>query len=92
MASFESARPGGNRDRAAAYFDQAIAQAGDGALGPLLAKAEGQALAAGDRLLYESLLRQALAQPVATEGPRALQDAVLRRRARWLLETAGDRF
>ena len=92
VASFESARPGGNRDRAAAYFDQAIAQSGGEGLGPLLAKAEGLALPAGDRPLYESLLRQALARPVAAEGPGALQDAVLRRRARWLLETAADRF
>lgn len=91
LATFEAARPGGSAPQALAYFDQAITQGGDQYLGPLLAKAEGHAQPAGDRALFESLLRQALSIG-ATDGPLAMQNEVMRRRARWLLEKADDLF
>lgn len=87
MGSLEAARPGGSLAQAGAYFDQAIA-AGGGP-GALVAKAEGLALAQADRPAFEQLLRQALqAAPLA----RDLASQVMRERARWLLDTADDRF
>ena len=57
--------------------------------GAFVAKAEGIALPAGDRAAFEALLRQALAITPATPG---LQEVVMQRRARWLLEQAPDLF
>lgn len=92
LGSFEAARPGGNATQALAYFDQAIAQGGDRNLGPLLGKAEGYALPAGQRTTFETLLKQALAIPDAPGSPLSAQNEVMRRRARWLLEKADDLF
>jgi predicted anti-sigma-YlaC factor YlaD len=92
MASFEAARPGGNPAQALRWFDQAIAQAGDNAVGALVGKAEGYAQPAGDRALFEQLLGRALAVHEAPDSPLALQNEVMRRRARWLLDKADDLF
>ena len=89
MASFEQARPGGSNAQALHYFDQAIALAGGVAAAPLVAKAEGVAQPGGDRAGFEALLRQALA--VAASHPD-LQNAVMRERAEWLLDSADDLF
>ncbi len=89
MANFESARPGGSAAQALRYFDQAIALGGDTAASPLVAKAEGVALPAGERAAFEALLQQALA--VAAAHPN-LQNAVMRERANWLLASADDLF
>ena len=91
LATFEAARPGGDRGQALAWFDRAIVQSGGRSAGPLLAKAEGHALPAGDRASFEALLREALAIP-ETDGPLALQNQVMRRRATWLLDKSGDLF
>jgi predicted anti-sigma-YlaC factor YlaD len=89
MGSFEAARPGGSSAQAMRYFDQAIALGGSRNAGPLVAKAEGVALPAGDRAAFESLLRQALT--VSQQQPD-IQNAVMRERARWLLSSADDLF
>ena len=89
MASFESARPGGSSAQALHYFDQAIQLGGDHSAGPLVAKAEGVALPAGDRAAFEALLRQALGVSAAHPD---LQNAVMRERAQWLLASADDLF
>jgi hypothetical protein len=91
LATFEAARPGGDRKQGLAWFDQAIAQANGKSAGPLLAKAEGHALPLGDRALFESLLQAALAIPDAGDG-NSLQNQVVRKRARWLLEKSPDLF
>ena len=59
--SFEATRPGGSMAKAAAFFDQAFAISGAKSPGPLVAKAEAIAQAAGDRPAFEALLQQALA-------------------------------
>lgn len=92
LATFEAARPGGDRAQALAWFDQAIAQSGGRSAGPLVAKAEGHAQPAGDQATFEALLRQALALPEAEDDPQALQNQVMRRRAAWLLEQSADLF
>ncbi|MCB1955479.1 MAG: hypothetical protein KDG55_07370 [Rhodocyclaceae bacterium] len=92
LARFESSRPGGDPARALALYDQAIGQAGERSISPLLAKAEGYAQATGDRALFEHLLGAALAPRPATSNGHALEDQVVRQRARWLLESADDLF
>jgi hypothetical protein len=87
--TLETARPGGTPAQALQYFDQAIAQAEGRSAGPLVAKAEGIALPAGDRPAFDALLRQALA--VAAAHPD-LQNAVMQERATWLLGQADDLF
>lgn len=92
LATFEAARPGGSRQKAQAWFDQAIAQGGGKSAGAYVGKAEGHALPAGDRPQFESLLRQALAVRDDPGSPLALQNEVMRRRAAWLLDKADDLF
>ena len=89
MGSFENARPGGSRQQAVAYFDQAISASAGKSAGPFVAKAESIALPAGDRAAFDALLRQAI---VASNARRDLQNEVMRERALWLLETADDLF
>jgi hypothetical protein len=92
LATFEASRPGGSQQQALAWYDQAIAQGGANNAGALVGKAEGYAQPAGDRALFESLLRQAVAIKDAPDSPQALQNEVMRRRAAWLLEQAPDLF
>jgi len=91
LATYEAGRPGGSQQQALVWFDQAIAQ-GAGNAGTLVGKAEGYALPAGDRVLFERLLNQALAIKDKPDSPQALQNEVMRRRAAWLLEQAPDLF
>jgi hypothetical protein len=89
MGTFEASRPGGSRSQATLYFDQAIVLSAGKNAGVFVAEAEAIALPAGDRLAFESLLRQALA---ASEMQLDLSNGVMRERAIWLLETADDLF
>lgn len=89
MGSFENARPGGSRQQAVAYFDQAISASAGKSAGPFVAKAEGIALPAGDRAAFDALLHQAI---VVSDAQRDLQNEVMRERALWLLESADDLF
>ncbi|TXT27634.1 MAG: hypothetical protein FD131_3715 [Rhodocyclaceae bacterium] len=92
LATFEASRPGGSQAQALVWYDQAIAQGGGNSAGALVGKAEGYAQPAGDRALFESLLKQAVAIKDAPDSPQALQNEVMRRRAAWLLEQAPDLF
>ena len=89
LATLEAARPGGDRQQALRWFDQAIAQSAGRNPAAYVAKAEGIALPAGDRAEFEALLNKALA--ITPEKP-GLQDLLMQRRARWLLEQAPDLF
>lgn len=89
MGSFESARPGGSRQQALLYFNQAIAASAGNNAGAFVAKAEGIALPDGNRAEFESLLKQALA---VSANSTDLPSAVMRERAQWRLETADDLF
>lgn len=92
LGTFEAARPGGSQAQALAYFDQAIAQSAGRSAGALLAKAEGHAQPAGDKELFASLLRQALAIKDEAGSPLATQNEVMRHRALWLQEKIDDLF
>jgi hypothetical protein len=89
MGSFEASRPGGSRTLAEKYFDEAIHLGRDSHAGPLVAKAENIALAAGNRAAFELLLQQALR---VSSTQRNLPNSVMRARALWLLENADDLF
>ncbi len=89
LATLEAARPGGDRQQAIRWFDQAIAQSAGRNPAAYVAKAEGIVLPAGERAEFEVLLNKALA--VTPEKP-GLQDLLMQRRARWLLEQAPDLF
>ncbi len=89
MGSFEASVPGGSLNRAAQFFDDAIAIGGGKNAGPLVAKAENIAQAQGQREDFELLLRKAMA---ASELRRDLANEVMRARAQWLLQTADDLF
>ena len=91
MGSFEASRPGGGQ-QALAYFNRAVALADGKSAGAYVAKAEGHAQPAGDRALFEGLLKKALAVRDEPGNAMALQNEVMRRRAQWLLETADDQF
>ena len=92
LGSFEAGRAGGSSQRALGYFDQGIAQANGRSVGAFLSKAEGYAQPAGDRVLFEQLLAQALALKDQAGSPFTLQNEVMRRRARWLLLKTDDLF
>ena len=89
MGSFEAARPGGSRERASRYFDEAIALSAGRSAAPFVARAEAIALPAGDQPAFEALLNQALA---ASASPSDLTNSVMRERALWLLASADDLF
>ena len=92
MGSFEAARAAGSKQRALNYFDHGIAHSAGRSAGAYLAKAESYAQPAGDRILFEQLLQQALAVKDEAGSPLTLQNEVMRRRARWLLEKIDDLF
>jgi predicted anti-sigma-YlaC factor YlaD len=89
LGSFEAARPGGSRQQATRYFDEAIALGQGTNAGAFVAKAEAIALPAGDRPAFDALLRQAL---TAAESSAGLQNSVMRERALWLQASADDLF
>lgn len=92
LGTFEAARAGGSAAQALAYFDLAIQQSSGLSAGPLLAKAEGYALPAGDRQGFETLLQRALAIKHLPDSPLSTQNEVMRNRARWLMDKADDLF
>jgi hypothetical protein len=89
MGTLEGAKVGGSRQKAQAYFDQAIALGLGQEAGPYVAKAEGVALPAEDRKLFEQLLKQAVG---ISQQHRSLQNVVMRERAQWLLSSVDDLF
>jgi hypothetical protein len=87
MGTFEASRPGGVRQEAERYFDQAEAFGAGRNAGIFVARAE--ALAGSDRPAFERLLQQALAASAARPD---LGNQLMRERAQWLLDSADDRF
>jgi len=89
LARLEASRPGGSAGKAQALFDAARRFGAERNAGVFVAEAEAIALPAGDRVGYETLLRQALA---AAAARRTLANELMRERASWLLDTLDDRF
>jgi hypothetical protein len=89
MGTLERSKVGGSRQKAQAYFDQAIALSDAQQAGPYVAKAEGVALPAEDRKQFEQLLKQAID---ISQQHRSLQNEVMRERAQWLLTSVDELF
>jgi TRAP transporter T-component len=89
MGTLEGAKVGGSRQKAKAYFDQAIALGDGREAGPFVAKAEGVALPAEDRKQFELLLKEAID---ISQKHRSLQNEVMRERAQWLLSSVDELF
>jgi len=89
MGTLESAKVGGSRHKAQLYFDQAIAFGKGQEAGAFVAKAEGVALPAEDRNMFEQLLKQAID---ISNQHRSLQNEVMRERAQWLLSSVDELF
>jgi predicted anti-sigma-YlaC factor YlaD len=89
MGSFESAQPGGSLVKATQYFDAAITISQGKNAGPYIAKAEGIALAQGEREAFESLLRKAIE---TSDKHPDLSNTLMRERAQWLLQSVDDLF
>ena len=89
MGTLEGAKVGGSRQKAQAYYDQAIHLGKGLEAGPFVAKAEGVALPAEDRKQFEQLLNQAIG---ISQQHRSLQNEVMRERAQWLLSSVDDLF
>jgi hypothetical protein len=92
MGAFETSRPGGKQTQALAYFDEALRLGGGRSAGAFVGKAEGIAQPAGDKAAFLDLLQQAVAVKDAPGSPLSLSNEVMRRRARWLMESADDLF
>ncbi|RTL40492.1 MAG: hypothetical protein EKK49_02750 [Rhodocyclaceae bacterium] len=92
MGTFEAARPGGSRQQALAYFDEALRLGNGRNAGAFVGKAEGIAQPAGDKAAFLDLLQQAVAIQDPPGSPLALSNEVMRRRARWLIDSADDLF
>jgi hypothetical protein len=89
MGTLELARPGGSRERALAYWDQAIEISQGQSPGPYVAKAEGWAVEQQDRAAFETWLNKAIE---VSQGKRDLSSQIMRERAVWLLRQADDIF
>jgi hypothetical protein len=89
MGTLEAAKVGGSKHKTQAYFDQAIKLSRGKDAGPYVAKAEGVALPAEDKKMFEQLLNQALD---ISKQHRSLQNEVMRERAQWLLASMDDLF
>ncbi len=89
MGTLEGAKVGGSRQKALAYYDQAIVLGQGQEAGPFVAKAEGVALPAEDRKQFEQLLKRAID---ISQQHRSLQNEVMRERALWLLSSVDDLF
>ena len=95
LVSYESSRPGGAsgaEERARSHFRRAVDLSGGELAGPMVALAEAVAAPRQDRKEYEELLHRALAIDVDLKPEWRLQNLVLQRRARWLLDHAEERF
>ena len=89
MGTLEVARPGGSRQQAAIFFDQAMKASQNESAGPWVARAESLALPDQDREAFERLLRQALD---ISAKHKNLNNEVMRERAEWLLGMTDDLF
>jgi len=89
MGTLELARPGGSRERALAYWDQAIEISQGQSPGPYVAKAEGWAVEQQDRAAFEAWLNKAVE---VSQGKRDLSSQIMRERALWLLSQVDTIF
>src|SRR5262245_52462505 len=95
LISYEPARQGAAGDpaeRSRKHFDRAMELSEGKLASPLVAFAEAVCVAKQDRTQFESLLKRALAIDVNARPEWKLENLVMQRRARWLLDRADRLF
>ncbi|AEJ62338.1 hypothetical protein Spith_2082 [Spirochaeta thermophila DSM 6578] len=74
------------------HFERAVALSGGKKLSPYITYAESIVYPRQDKDTYRNLLERALSIPPGDTPEHALENAVAREKAEWLLETLDDRF
>ena len=95
LGSYYAALPpllGGDPEKAAGHFDRAVAISKGQVLMVYVAKAKFYARNTFDRVLYESLLNQALTSPADAVPELTLQNIAAQKQAQILLDQADDFF
>jgi len=95
MIVFETVRTSGTGDplvRASAQFERARQLTGGQLAGPLVSMAENVSVRKQDLAQFQALLRQALAIEPGARPEWRLENLIMQRRARWLLERADQLF
>lgn len=95
MISYEMSRAGISADaapRARRHFDRAVELSGGLQASPYIALAEAASVPERNRKEFEQLLQQALKIDVAAKPEWRLVNAVMQRRARWLLARTNNLF
>lgn len=95
LITFEMSRATGDGDpvlRATRHFERAAALTQDRFAGPYVSFAEAVCIPTEDRARFEQLLHQALEIDVNTEPSARLENLVMQRRARWLLNRVDKLF
>jgi predicted anti-sigma-YlaC factor YlaD len=95
LISYEPARQGATGDpatRSRKHFDRAMELSEGKLASPLVAFAEAVCVAKQDREQFESLLKRALAVDANSRPEWKLENLVMQRRARWLLDRADRLF
>ena len=88
MGTLELAKPGGKPEAAEKYFNLAIEWRGT-QVAPLISKAENWAVATQNKEAFQLLLNQAIE---LAGSQNDLSNAVMRRRAQWLLDSTDNLF
>jgi hypothetical protein len=88
MGTLELAKPGGKPEAAEKYFNLAIEWRGT-QVAPLISKAENWAVATQNKEAFTQLLNQAIE---LSKSQNDLTNAVMRRRAQWLLDSTDNLF
>jgi predicted anti-sigma-YlaC factor YlaD len=95
LISYEPARqgvPGDPLARSRMHFDREVALTHGQLASPFVSLAETVSVQKQDRIEFQSLLRRALAVDADARPEWRLQNLIVQRRARWLLEREDDLF
>ena len=95
LISYESARQGAKGDFAARsreHFERQVSLTGGNLASPFVSLAETVSVSKQERSEFESLLKRALAVDLNRKPEWRLNNAVMQRRARWLLSREDDLF
>lgn len=94
MITYELARPGISKDEAHArsrkHFDRAVELTGGQLASPYVSYAEQVCVAQQNGAEFEALLKKALAVNVDARPEWRLQNTIMLRRAKWLLDRKDD--
>ena len=92
FVSFEASRPGGTEAGAKAFLDRSLKVSGGQHLGVQVSWAEGVLVQSQKREEFEAVLKAVLAADVNASKQNRLANTIAQRRAKMLLDHAGDLF